>query len=87
MAFRISSNVASLSAQRSLEKSQRQSEKSLKALAAAQGSSQLETMRRVLPSPKGFAAMSGTKQARFNAQNAMSMVQTAEGGLNEQNNI
>lgn len=88
MAFRISSNVASLSAQRSLEKSQRQSEKSLKALASGS---------RIVSAgddAAGFAIaeglrgqLSGTKQARFNAQNAMSMVQTAEGGLNEQNNI
>lgn len=88
MAFRISTNVASLSAQRYLEKSQRQAEKSLKALASgsrivtagddAAGFAISETLR---------GQLSGTKQAKFNAQNAMSLIQTAEGGLNEQNNI
>ncbi|HMN69344.1 MAG TPA: flagellin, partial [Bdellovibrionales bacterium] len=31
--------------------------------------------------------LGGTKQAKFNAESATSLVQTAEGGLNEQNNI
>jgi flagellin len=31
--------------------------------------------------------LAGTKQAKFNAESASSMVQTAEGGLSEQNNI
>lgn len=31
--------------------------------------------------------MTGSKQAKFNAENAVSLVQMAEGGLNEQNNI
>lgn len=88
MAFRISSDVASLTARRFLDKAQRQTEKSLSALASG---------RRIVNAgddAAGFAIgetlrgqLSGTKQAKFNAENAVSLIQTAEGGLNEQNNI
>lgn len=88
MAFRISSSVASMAAQRFLDKSQRQAEKSLKALASgsrivsagddAAGFAIAETLR---------GQLSGVKQAKFNTEAAQGLVQTAEGGLSEQNNI
>lgn len=88
MPFRIGSNVASLTAQRYLDKAQRQSEKSLKALASG------SRIANAGDDAAGFAIseilrgqISGTRQARFNATNATSLLQTAEGGLNEQNNI
>lgn len=88
MGFRIGSGTAAASAQRFLEKSQRQVEKSLKALASG------SRIVNAGDDAAGFAISenlrgqaSGLKQARFNAQNATSLIQTAEGSLNEQNNI
>ncbi|MCB0367757.1 MAG: flagellin FliC, partial [Bdellovibrionales bacterium] len=88
MSFRISSAVASLTAQRHLHKNQRQTEKSLQALASG---------KRIVQAgddAAGFAIgenlrgqISGLRQSRFNAENAVAMIQTAEGSLNEQNNI
>jgi flagellin len=89
MAYRISSsNTSSLTAERYLDKAQRQVENSLGRLASG---------TRILQAgddAAGFAIseslrgqLTGNKQAKFNAENAISLVQTAEGGLNEQNNI
>ncbi len=88
MSIRIGSNTASISTQRALGKAQMRTEHALKALA---------TGSRIVSSQDdaaGFAIaenlrgqLSGTKQARSNAENAMSLIQVAEGGLNEQNNI
>lgn len=88
MAFRVSTNVASLTAQRFLGKAQRTTEESLQALASG------SRVTRPGNDAAGFAIseglrgqLSGIKQARFNADTAISMLQVAEGGLNEQNNI
>lgn len=88
MSFRISSAVASLTAQRHLHKNQRQTEKSLRALSSG---------KRIVEAgddAAGFAIgenlrgqISGLRQSKFNAENAVSLIQTAEGSLNEQNNI
>lgn len=88
MSFRVSANTASLAAQRYLAQAQRSAERSQVALASG---------RRVVNAgddAAGFAIaeslrgqLSGTRQAKFNAENAVSLIQTAEGGLNEQNNI
>lgn len=88
MSFRVSANTVSLAAQRYLGHAQREVEKSQVALASG---------RRVVNAgddAAGFAIseslrgqLSGTRQAKFNAENAVSLIQTAEGGLNEQNNI
>lgn len=88
MSFRIGSAVASLTAQRYLHKNQLQTEKSLRSLASG---------RRVVQAgddAAGFAIgenlrgqISGLRQAKFNAESAVAMIQTAEGSLNEQNNI
>lgn len=88
MSFRIGSAVASLTAQRYLHKNQLQTEKSLRSLASG---------RRIVQAgddAAGFAIgenlrgqISGLRQAKFNAESAVAMIQTAEGSLNEQNNI
>jgi flagellin len=88
MSLRINSNVASISAQRYLSKTQREVEGAFKSLASGTR----------LSSPQddaaGFAIsellrgqIAGTKQSKINTQAAMAMVQTAEGSMNEQNNI
>lgn len=88
MAFRIGSNVVPLAAARHLNQAQRQIDHSLAALASG------SRVVRAGDDAAGFAIseglrgqIGGTKQAKFNAESAISLVQTAEGGLNEQNNI
>jgi flagellin len=88
MGFRISPSTAALSVQRHLEVSGRQVEKSLKALASG------SRIVQAGDDAAGFAIseslrgqMASLKQAGQNAQNAISLINTAEGGLNEQNNI
>ncbi len=88
MAFRISSNSTALSAGRFLERAQRQVDKSLQSLASG------SRIVRAGDDAAGFAIseslrgqIAGTKQAKFNTESAVGLVQTAEGGLNEQNNI
>jgi len=88
VSFRISSAVASLTAQRYLHKNQRQVEKSLSALASG---------KRLVKAGDGAASfaigeglrgqVSGLHQSQLNAKNAVALVQAVEGGLNEQNNI
>ncbi|MEQ1876323.1 MAG: flagellin [Bdellovibrionia bacterium] len=80
--------MASIAAQRHLDKSDRRMEHAIKALSSgnrivqagddAAGLAISETLR---------GQMAGLKQARFNSENAVSLIQVAEGGLNEQNNI
>lgn len=88
MSYRINTNVASLTAQRFLDKAQRQTNMSLKSLAS--GSRVGEGSK----DAAGFAIsenlrgqISGLKQAKLNAESAVAFIQTAEGSLNEQNNI
>ena len=88
MPLRINTNVASIAAQRHLDKSDRRMEHALKALASgnrivnagddAAGLAISENLR---------GQMAGLRQARMNSENAISLIQVAEGGLNEQNNI
>lgn len=88
MSFRVNNGVVSLGAQRNLDIAQRQIEHSLSALASG------SRIVRAGDDAAGFAIaetlksqLAGTKQAKMNAQMASSLIQTAEGGLNEQNNI
>lgn len=88
LAFRIGSNMVSLQAARYLNKANQQIEKSLGSLASG------SRIVRAGDDAAGFAIaeglrgqIGGLKQAKFNAESATSLVQTAEGGLNEQNNI
>ena len=88
MSFRIGSSVVPLAASRHLDKAQQQIDRSLGALASG------SRVVRAGDDAAGFAIaeslrgqLGGTKQSKFNAESAVSLVQTAEGGLNEQNNI
>lgn len=88
MSLRINSNVASIAAQRYLSKNQRVVEDQFKALASG---SRLSTPQN---DAAGFAIsellraqVAGARQAKNNTQAAIAFVQTAEGALNEQNNI
>lgn len=88
MSIRIGSNTASISTQRALGKAQNRTDHALKALATG---SRIVTSQ---DDAAGFAIaenlrgqLSGTRQAKSNAENALSLIQMAEGGLNEQNNI
>lgn len=88
MGLRISTNVASINAQRQLTTNQKKLDHSLKALASgsrivnasddAAGLAISENLR---------GQIAGIKQARNNAYNAQSLVEVAEGGLNEVTNI
>lgn len=88
MAFRVNNGVVSLGAQRHLEVAQRQIQHSLMALSSgsrivqpgddAAGFAIAETLK---------AQLAGTNQAKRNGEMATGLIQTAEGGLNEQNNI
>lgn len=88
MGLRIGTNVASIAAQRELARSEKRTTHALKALASgsrivnagddAAGFAVSENLR-------GQAA--SLSAAKHNAQNAQGLIQVAEGGLNEQNNI
>ena len=88
MALRISTNMASINAQSSLDRSQRAIEKSF---------SQLSSGSRITKAADDAAGLTisenlksrvrGLDQAKRNANDAMSVIQVAEGGLNEIGNI
>lgn len=88
MGLRISTNIASLNAQRTLAGSSREMQKSF---------SQLSSGSRITKAADDAAGLSisenlkshirGYQQAARNAQDGISMVQTAEGGLGEISNI
>ena len=88
MGLRIATNVSSLNAQRSLAGSSREIQKSF---------AQLSSGSRITKSADDAAGLSisenlkshirGYQQASRNAQDGISMVQTAEGGLSEISNI
>lgn len=88
MAFRIASSIIPMAAGRFLNKAQQSIESSLGKLASG------SRVVRAGDDAAGFAIAeglrgqaAGAKQAKFNAEAAQGMIQTAEGGLNEQNNI
>lgn len=88
MGLRINTNVPSLAAQRQLGQSQRKMDGAMKALASGNrfdnpGESAAD--HSISEHLRGQIA--GTRSARMNAENAMSFIQIAEGGLNEQNNL
>jgi flagellin len=88
MGFRISTNVASINAQRNLGENQ---------VKAASAMAQLSSGSRINKSADDAAGLAisenmkagirSTRQATRNAQDGVSLVQTAEGGLNEIGNI
>jgi flagellin len=88
MGFRISTNVASINAQRSLNESQMRSASSMAQLSSG------SRINKAADDAAGLAISEGlkgqirsTRQANRNAQDGISLVQTAEGGLNEIGNI
>ena len=84
MGFRINTNVASLSAQRSLSTNNRQSESTLSKLSSGSRITKASDDAAGLAiSEKLKARIKSTDQANRNANDGISMVQTAEGGLDE----
>ena len=88
MGLRISTNIASLNAQRQLDVQEKRYAHSLASLSsgsrivsAADDAAGLAMSENIRGQTRGIA------QAKANANNAISLVQTGEGGLNEVNNI
>lgn len=88
MGLRIGTNVSSLSAQRSLGVSTRKQQDSLSKLASGSRINKSgDDAAGLAISEKLKANIRGSRQATRNAGDGISMVQTAEGGLNEVSNI
>jgi len=88
MPLRINTNVAAIAAQRHLDKSDARMEHALKALASGNRIVQAGDDAAGLAISENLRAqLGGLRQARQNSENAVSLIQVAEGGLNEQNNI
>ncbi len=84
MGFRINTTVASLSAQRSLSTNNRQSQSTLSKLSSGSRITKASDDAAGLAiSEKLKARIKSTDQANRNANDGISMVQTAEGGLDE----
>ena len=84
MGFRINTNVSSLSAQRTLSKAARSSENTLSQLSSGSRITKASDDAAGLAiSEKLKARIKSTDQANRNANDGISMVQTAEGGLDE----
>ena len=88
MGMRISTNIAAVNAQRTLQGSQRVISKSMEQLSSG------SRINKAADDAAGLAISEGLKsqirslgQAQRNANDGISMVQTAEGGLNEISNI
>lgn len=88
MGFRINTNVNSLSAQRSLSVNTNEMSSSLTKLASgARINSAADDAAGLAISEKFRSQIVSTRQAERNANDGISMIQTAEGGLNEISNI
>ena len=88
MGLRINTNVVSLSAQRQLGVSNSQKQHSLEKLSSGTRITRAaDDAAGLAISEKFKAQMRGLKQAERNAGDGISMIQTAEGGLNEVSNI
>jgi flagellin len=84
MGFRINTNVSSLSAQRSLSANNRASESTLSKLSSGSRITKAaDDAAGLAISEKLKARIGSTEQANRNANDGISMVQTAEGGLDE----
>lgn len=88
MGLRIGTNVASITAQRLLAKSEKRTQHAMQALASG------SRIVQAGDDAAGFAIaerlrgqVASVKSAKANAEGAKSLIQVAEGGLNEQNNI
>lgn len=88
MGFRINTNVPSISAQRSLSQTNKVQENVLGKLSSGSRINQAaDDAAGLAISEKLKAQIRGTNQATRNANDGISMVQTAEGGMNEVSNI
>ncbi len=88
MGFRINTNTASISAQRSLSATNRESEGVLSKLSSGSRITKAaDDAAGLAISEKMKADIRSMKQADRNANDGISMVQTAEGGLNEVSSI
>lgn len=88
MGFRINTNVPSLAAQRSLGQVKREQNASLQKLSSGERIVKAgDDAAGLAISEKLKAQIRGTQQATRNAGDGISMIQTAEGGLNEASNI
>lgn len=88
MGLRISTNLASINAQRQLGKQQIRAEHALQAMASGSRIVQAADDAAGLSISENIKGQSrGLKVARSNAYNAISLVQVSEGGLSEINNI
>jgi flagellin len=88
MGFRINTNVASLQAQTSLTKVSRESQESLSKLSSGSRiTKSADDAAGLAISEKMKAEIRSAQQANRNANDGISMVQVAEGGLNESSNI
>lgn len=88
MSFRITTNVSAINAQRNLVSSQRAIQKSLGQLASGNRINIAADDAAGLAISERFKAnIRSTQQAIRNANDGISLVQTAEGGLNEISNI
>lgn len=88
MGFRINTNIASIAAQRSLSVNNRESENNLAKLSSGTRITKASDDAAGLAiSEKLKANIRSLKQADRNANDGISMIQTAEGGLNESSAI
>lgn len=88
MGMRVSTNIASINAQRQLSTSQKSIQKSMGQLASGSRINIAADDAAGLAISESLKASSrSAEQARRNANDGISMIQTAEGGLNEISNI
>jgi flagellin len=88
MALRISTNVASLNAQRNLTATQHNSEQSLARMSSGYRINQASDDAAGLAISENLKAqIRGMRQASRNSNDGISLVQVAEGGLNEVSNM
>ena len=88
MGFRISTNVASINAQRNLGVSQMQINSSMEKLSSGSRINKAADDAAGLAISENLKAqIRSTRQANRNASDGISLVQTAEGGLNEIGNV
>lgn len=88
MGMRVSTNIASVNAQRNLSSSQKSIQKSMQQLASGSRINIAADDAAGLAISEGLKASSRSAvQAQRNANDGISMIQTAEGGLNEVSNI
>jgi flagellin len=88
MGLRINTNVSSISAQRNLSKTKRALDSNLRKLSSGERVTRAaDDAAGLAISEKLKAHIRGVRQARRNADDGVSLIQTAEGGLQEISNI